>query len=122
MRAHIIEKDKVVNTIMVDSLDFMPNLINAAMGGALGDLWDGKTFRKPLPTAEALAIIAEAEVEEVKARLREIDIASIRSIREFVTAKFASDPLLPKDKDGKAILGAYDSLAAAEREKLKPKA
>jgi hypothetical protein len=33
MKAHIIENGKVVNTIVVDSLDFMPNLIEATHGG-----------------------------------------------------------------------------------------
>ena len=33
MRAHIIENNKVVNTIEVESLDFMPNLIDGSIGG-----------------------------------------------------------------------------------------
>lgn len=32
MRAHIIENGVVVNTIEVDSLDFMPNLVEATSG------------------------------------------------------------------------------------------
>ena len=55
---------------------------------------------------------------ETKAALREIDIASIRSIREFVAVKFADDPLLPRDTDGNVILATYETQAAAEREKL----
>lgn len=47
MRAHIIENGVVVNTIIVDSFDVLPNLIDAANGGEIGDLWDGQTFTKP---------------------------------------------------------------------------
>jgi hypothetical protein len=49
MRAHVIEDGVVTNTIIVDSLDFMPNLIDASLGGTIGDLWDGHVFTKPDP-------------------------------------------------------------------------
>lgn len=49
MRAHIIEGGNVVNTIEVESLDFMPGLVDASKGGAIGDLWDGQKFTKPEP-------------------------------------------------------------------------
>ncbi len=51
MRAHVIEGGKVTNTILVDSLDALPNLIDAEQGGAIGDSWDGATFTKPTPPA-----------------------------------------------------------------------
>jgi hypothetical protein len=38
MRAHIIENGKVVNTIEVESLDFMPGLVAAPEGTGIG--WD----------------------------------------------------------------------------------
>lgn len=46
MRAHIIENGVVVNTIEVESLDFMPNLVKATEGG-IGWLYDGQTFSPP---------------------------------------------------------------------------
>ena len=46
MRAHIITAGKVSNTIEVQSLDFMPGLIDASIGGTIGDLWDGTVFSK----------------------------------------------------------------------------
>jgi len=49
MRAHIIDNGVVVNTIEVESLDFLPGLIDAQQGGAIGDLWDGQTFIRPEP-------------------------------------------------------------------------
>ena len=55
MRAHVIIDGKVSNTIIVDSLDFMPRLIDASQGGSIGDIWDGSTFSKPPITAEQIA-------------------------------------------------------------------
>lgn len=52
MKAHIIEGGKVVNTIEVESLDFMPNLIDASMGGKIGDSWDGSVFTEPASVDE----------------------------------------------------------------------
>ena len=56
MKAHIITDGKVSNTIVVDSLDVFPNLIDADIGGTIGDLWDGTVFSKPpkdIPAEEA---------------------------------------------------------------------
>ena len=53
MRAHLIKDGVVVNTIMVDSLDDFPNLIDADTG-SIGDLWDGKKLTKPEPVPEPL--------------------------------------------------------------------
>jgi hypothetical protein len=46
MRAHVIENGVVVNTIEVESLDFMPGLVEATAGG-LGWLYDGANFSAP---------------------------------------------------------------------------
>jgi hypothetical protein len=46
MRAHIIESGIVTNTIEVESLDFMPNLISGETGG-IGWSWDGETLTPP---------------------------------------------------------------------------
>jgi hypothetical protein len=48
MKAHIIENGVVVNTIVVDSLDFMPGLV-AATEGSIGWLYDGAAFTNPNP-------------------------------------------------------------------------
>lgn len=53
MRAHIIENGIVVNTIEVESLDFMPNLIDGT-GGNIGDTWDGERFVSPPPTPPSI--------------------------------------------------------------------
>lgn len=41
MNAHVIKGGIIVNTIVVDSLDFLPGLVDAKVGGAIGDGWDG---------------------------------------------------------------------------------
>jgi hypothetical protein len=48
MNAHIIENGVVVNTIVVDSLDFRPGLVEATEG-SIGWLYDGSTFTNPNP-------------------------------------------------------------------------
>jgi hypothetical protein len=42
MKAHVIENGKVVNTIEVDSLDFMPNLVEATHGTIGWDYVNGQ--------------------------------------------------------------------------------
>jgi len=37
MRAHIIENNMIVNTVEVDNLEFMPGLVDASIGGSIGD-------------------------------------------------------------------------------------
>ena len=48
MRAHIIENCKIINTIEVGSLDFLPNLIDASIGGSIGDTYSNGEFIKPI--------------------------------------------------------------------------
>jgi hypothetical protein len=50
MKAHVIENGKVVNTIVVDSLDFMPNLVEATEGGIGWSYADG-VFTPPDPVS-----------------------------------------------------------------------
>lgn len=42
MNAHQLDASGVIiNTIVVDSLDVFPNLIEASVGGSIGDTWNG---------------------------------------------------------------------------------
>lgn len=77
MKAHIIEKGVVVNTIKVDSLDFMPGLIEATEGG-IGWLYDGSTFTNPNPPAMAEPL-AELTKEQLLAELQALT-AKINSL------------------------------------------
>lgn len=64
MRAHIIKNGIVANTIEVESLDFMPGLIEATEGG-IGDLWDGQTFSKPSADPAQLKDAASAAIQNL---------------------------------------------------------
>lgn len=79
MKAHVITDGKVTNTIIVDSLDFMPGLVEATSGGIGWDYINGefvdtqpatlKPEPVPEPTkdqllAEVLALLAKIEALE----------------------------------------------------------
>lgn len=67
MKAHVIENGVVVNTIEVDSLDFMPNLVEATEG-SIGWLYDGQTFTNPNPPV-AVELPTEPTKEQLMAEL-----------------------------------------------------
>ena len=62
MKAHIIENALVVNTIEVDSLDFMPNLVEANEGGI------GWTYANGVFTAPAIEVTGEEKAESARKR------------------------------------------------------
>lgn len=72
MIAHQIENGIVVNTIEVDTLDFLPNLI-PAMGGGIGWTWDGTNLKPPPPPV----LTPEQQREKAKAA-RETAVAAIK--------------------------------------------
>lgn len=48
MRAHVIENGKIVNTVVVTSLNALPGkTLVPATSGTIGDLWDGEKPVKP---------------------------------------------------------------------------
>jgi len=53
MKAHVIENNIVINTIEVDSLDFLPNLVEATEGGI------GWSYADGIFTAPVIAFTAE---------------------------------------------------------------
>jgi hypothetical protein len=58
MKAHVIENNVIVNTIIVDSLDFMPGLVSAEDGGNIGDEYrDGQFIAKPIDTEDLINTI-----------------------------------------------------------------
>jgi len=77
MRAHLIEKGVVVNTIEVESLDFMPGLVEATEGGIGWDYVDGKLIDNrpqpplpeptPAPTKEQLLAELQALTAKINA-------------------------------------------------------
>jgi hypothetical protein len=58
MRAHLVKDGIVVNTLEVDSLDFMPGLIEATEG-AIGWTYANGVFTAPSLTAEDVALLEQ---------------------------------------------------------------
>lgn len=57
MKAHVIENGKVINTILVDSLDALPGVtLVEATEGSIGYLYDGTTFTDPDPSRGDIVI------------------------------------------------------------------
>ena len=52
------------------------------------DIWDGIKFTTPL------SVVADNKNESALERLKEIDLESLRSIREFMLSEFGSNPNL----------------------------
>jgi len=61
MKAHEIENGVVVNTIEVKSLDWKSGLVDASLGGKVGDSWDGEEFTD----TPAAALTLEESISEV---------------------------------------------------------
>jgi hypothetical protein len=75
MRAHKIENGVVVNTIEVESLDFMPGLIDAGPGGSIGDHYENGVFTTPVvaPAPEPVAPTKEqllAQLNSIQAQIQ----------------------------------------------------
>lgn len=71
MRAHIVENGKVVNTIEVESLDFMPGLVEATEGGIGWDYIDGQFMdNRPAPIVEPIPIADVPTKQELLAQLQ----------------------------------------------------
>jgi len=64
MRAHVIENGVVTNSIEVDSLDFMPNLVDGENGGGIGDIYENGEFKKPPIDLEKLAKAVRAQRDQ----------------------------------------------------------
>ena len=83
MRAHVIGASGVIlNTIEVASLDWMPDygfdLLDASVGGSIGDSIVGGVV---VPAGVNPAVIAA----QAAADLADIDLKSIRGLREWVS-------------------------------------
>ena len=68
MRAHVIENGIVVNTVIVESLSDLPNLVSAENGGDIGWRYDGNVYVEPDPLPEPTPVIAPTK-EELLAQL-----------------------------------------------------
>jgi len=71
MRAHIIENGLIVNTIEVDSLDFMAGLVEAEEGTDIGWSYVNGQFVDNRPKPEVVAPTAPTK-EQLLAKLQEL--------------------------------------------------
>ena len=69
MRAAQLSNNVVVNVIEVDSLGFIPGLIDGT-GAAIGDTWDGTQFVKPPATLPTLEDYDKALTDHLDAEAR----------------------------------------------------
>jgi hypothetical protein len=69
MQAHIIKNDIVINTIEVESLDFMPGLIEAPSGTGIGWSYINGQFIDNRPQPEVVAPVAPTK-EQLLAELQ----------------------------------------------------
>tara|TARA_R110000744_G_scaffold221810_1_gene340790 strand:- start:928 stop:1263 length:336 start_codon:yes stop_codon:yes gene_type:complete len=80
MKAHVIEKGLVTNTIEVSSLDFVPNLVEATEGG-IGWSYSGGVFTEPADTRteaeKALGARAERDAKLVESDWTQVIDASV---------------------------------------------
>lgn len=69
MRAHVIKGGKIVNTIVVESLKVLPDLIDASIGGSTGDSYANGVITpkvKPPKPAKRITLDELTSTEGVK--------------------------------------------------------
>lgn len=65
MRAHVINDGVIANTIEVDSLDVIPGLVDASIGGSIGDsIVNGAVVPKPAPPAPVPESVSPRQIRE----------------------------------------------------------
>jgi len=82
MKAHVIENGLVVNTIVVDSLDFLPNLVSAEDGGAIGDRYENGQFVTP-----QAVIVAPTSVTMRQGRLALLQAGLLTQVQSAIDAQ-----------------------------------
>ena len=87
MRAHVIELGVVTNTIEVDSLDFMPNLVDGENGGVIGDIYENGEFKTPPIDLEALSKEIRAERDK---KLSATDWTQAFDVPQVIKDKYAA--------------------------------
>ena len=91
--------------------------VTAVAAGATLSVFRGDvliTVPQPVLTTAQIAAAAQAAINAgAKGALTQIDAQSVRSLREFILAKFPGDPLLPPE------LAERNSDAAAQRGRIR---
>jgi len=84
MRAHVIENNKVVNTIEVESLNFLPNLIDGTVGGIGWSYVNGQLI-EPEPTPEP----TPTSITPRQARLKLLEADLLDNLEAVITTNRA---------------------------------
>ena len=90
MKAHIIKSGKIINTIIVDSLSFMPNLVDGENEFSIGDFFDGEKFSKAEPIIQPPT--PEGNIVNDKAKLDAVNKDAMEYLRYWI----AKQPDAPK--------------------------
>lgn len=122
MRAHVVENGAVSNTIVVDSLDFLPNLIDADVhGGTIGWLWDGEKLTAPPPPVKTQEQIQTEIVAATQARLDAFartrgydDIKSASDYANCSVQKFSVEGIYCRDARAETWNKLYQILAEVQ--------
>lgn len=86
MKAHIIENGLVVNTIEVDSLDFLPNLIDGSIGG-IGWRYIGGHLIPP--EIEVPTFTVPTSITPRQARLKLLEVGLLDELEAIITTNRA---------------------------------
>ena len=117
MNAHIIDAHGVIiNTIVTDSLDFMPGLIDANIGGGIGDsVVDGVLVPRPIEAVVLLVPQTVTRRQALQALIRrghDDDVASALSAipdpihRKLAQAEFAASSVFERQRPLVLSIGA----------------
>lgn len=112
MRAHVIENNRIINTILVEALDQFPGLrlIDASLGGVIGDSYDEDAGEvaaaPPAPTSPPLV---PQEVTMRQARL------ALRAIGKLDQVAPAIESLGGTDRDVARIEWEFSSTVVRSR-------
>lgn len=83
MRAHVINDGVIANTIEVDSLDVIPGLVDASIGGSIGDsIVNGAVVPKPAPPAP----VVPSEITMRQARLVLLSAGKLAAVDAAIDA------------------------------------
>lgn len=76
MRAHVIENGVITNTVVVNNLTDIPNLVAAVGNEGIGWLYDGESFSPPPPPPVQIP----QEITMRQARLALLDIGLLANV------------------------------------------
>lgn len=127
MRAHQLDINrKIINTILVNSLEDFPNLVDASVGGSIGDsiTSDGKLFpapiSKPVPSQVTmrqarLALLQAGLLDDVEVA---IDAITPESDRVAARIEWDYSSVVERNKGLVAALGASLGLVKEQLDEL----